>query len=91
MNLLVFFIPCFTILLTPSIKTPDLSNHFMILMISSISSFKVTKVVPYPALTTLHACIFFLDSPSISEADTMVTNDSSAFLFKKQEHSSIDQ
>ena len=62
-----FFILCFTVSLTPSMKTPEFFSDFMILIISSISSLGTTKVihfpaVPAPALFVAIAalpCIFF--------------------------------
>ena len=40
-QLLVFFISCFTVSVTPSINTPKSSSDFMILIISFISSFEI--------------------------------------------------
>ena len=53
-----FFISCFTVSVTPSINTPESSNDFMILIISFISSFEVSKVNPFPALTVSFPLIF---------------------------------
>ena len=50
---------CFTVLLTPSINTPEFPNDFMILIISSISLFEMTKVIQFPALTNLFPKCFF--------------------------------
>ena len=38
-----FFISCFTVSITPSINTRESSNDFMILIISFISSFEISK------------------------------------------------
>ena len=54
-----FCISCFTVSLTPSINTHESSNYFMILIISYISSFKINKVNPFPALTARFPFIFF--------------------------------
>ena len=43
-----FFIPCFTVLLAPSINRPGFSNDSTILIISSISSFEINKGNPLP-------------------------------------------
>ena len=48
---LVFFISSFTVSVTPSINTPESSNDSMIIIILFISSFKINKVNPFPALT----------------------------------------
>ena len=53
-----FFISYFTVSVTPSINTPESSNDFMILIISFISSFKINKVNPVPALTVSFPLIF---------------------------------
>ena len=52
-----FFISCFTVSVTPSINTPESSNDFVILIIF-ISSFKINKVNPFPALTTPFPIVF---------------------------------
>ena len=52
------FISFFTVSLTPSINSPEFYGDFMILIISSISAFEVTQVVPFPALTTPQPRIF---------------------------------
>ena len=46
-----FFTSCFTASVTPSINTPESSKNFTILITSSISSFKIRKVNPFPPLT----------------------------------------
>ena len=43
-HLLVFFISCFTALVTSSINTNESSNDFIILTLSHISSFEINKV-----------------------------------------------
>ena len=59
--LLVFFISCFAVSVTPSINTPKSSNDFMILLILFISSFEINKVNPFPALTAPFLIIFLAD------------------------------
>ena len=46
-----FFVSCFTISVAPSINRPESSGHFTILIISSISSYEMNNVNPFPALT----------------------------------------
>ena len=46
-----YFLSCFTESLTPSINTSEFSSDFIILIISSISSNEMTKVIPFPVLT----------------------------------------
>ena len=46
-----FFISSFTVSVTPLINTFEYSNDYMILIISFISSFEISKVNPFPALT----------------------------------------
>ena len=41
----------FTVLLIPVINTPEFSSDFVTLIISSKSSFEMTKVIPFPTLT----------------------------------------
>ena len=43
-HLLVFFISCFTALVTSSINTNESSNDFIILTLSHISSLEINKV-----------------------------------------------
>ena len=57
-RLLVFFISCFTVPVTPSINTPESLNEFIILIILIIYSFEVNKVNLFPALTTPFPLIF---------------------------------
>ena len=53
-----FFISCFSVSTVPSIKTPDFSSDYTILIISSISSFEINNVNRFPALTAPLALIF---------------------------------
>ena len=53
-----FFISCFTFSITPSINAAESSSDFLILIITSISSFKMKKVNPLPALAAPHPLIF---------------------------------
>ena len=53
-----FFISCFTVSITPSINTPESSNNFIILVISFISSFEISKVNPLFTLTDPFPLIF---------------------------------
>ena len=47
----LIFISCFTISVAPSIYRPDLSSDSTVLITSSLSSFELNKVNPFPALT----------------------------------------
>ena len=51
----------------------------MILIISSISSFEMTKMIPLPALTIPFPLIFIWIAPSIGEGDVMVANGANEF------------
>ena len=53
-----FFISSFTVSVTTSINTPESSSDFMIAIISSISSFEMNKVNPFPALAAPFPFIF---------------------------------
>ena len=53
-----FYIPCFTVSVTPSINRPDFSSDSTILIISPISSFEMNKMNPFPALTAPAPLIF---------------------------------
>ena len=64
-NFTSFFISCFTVLVVPSIYRPDFSSDFTILIISSISSFQLNKMNPFPALTALRPLIFISNFISI--------------------------
>lgn len=46
-----YFISCFTVSLTPSVKNPKFSSDFMI-VISHIFSFRMTKVIRFSSLKT---------------------------------------
>ena len=48
----------FTVSVTPSVKTPEPSYDFMILIISFISSFEINKVDRFPALTAPFPLVF---------------------------------
>ena len=76
-----FFISCFTVLVTPSINTPESPNDFMILIISFISSFEINKVNPFPALTALFPRIF-LSNLLIAFEVKLLTNSGKLFLAK---------
>ena len=56
--LLVFFISCFTVSVTPSINTLVSCIDFMIFIISFISAFKINKVNPFSVLTPPFPLIF---------------------------------
>ena len=56
------FISCFLVSLTPLINTPEFSSDYMILIISSNCSFKMAKVIPFPALTAASSRHFSLNS-----------------------------
>ena len=73
---------CFTVSLTPSINMRELSSDFMILIISSISSFQSTEVIPFPVLTKPFSCIFHWMTPFIAEADVTVANAVKTLLAK---------
>ena len=55
-----FFISCFTVSVTPSINTPEVSTDFMIAIISFISSFEINKINPFPTQTAPFPLIFLL-------------------------------
>ena len=54
----------------------------MILIISSISSFRITKVISIPALATPLPCIFASIAPSIEDTDDIVANGAKTVLAK---------
>ena len=60
-----FLISCFVVSRTPSI---------MVLIISSISSFEMTSVIYFSALTTPGPCIFLWIVPTIADADPIVAH-----------------
>ena len=57
---MVFFVSCITVSVIASKNTPESSRYFMILIISFMSSFKLSKVNSFPALTALFGLIFLL-------------------------------
>ena len=57
-NLPSCFFSCFTVSAAPSINKPELSNDFIILIISFRPSFEINKISPFPALTTHFPLIF---------------------------------
>ena len=67
------FISCFTVSVFPSINTPEFSGKVMILIISSITSFKMNKVNSFPSLTTPCALIF-LSKLSATDKVALVAN-----------------
>ena len=81
-RLLVFFISCFTVSVTPSINTPESSNDFTILIISLISSFEINKVNPFPALIALFPLIS-LANLFIAFEVKLLTNSSKLSLAKE--------
>ena len=48
----------FAVLVTPSINTFEALNDFMILIISCISSFEISKKIVFPALKSSFPLIF---------------------------------
>ena len=76
--LLVFFISCFTV----SIITPKSSNHFMILIVSFTSSFKINKVNPFPA-PTAPSPLIFLSNVFIAFDFKLLTNPGKLSLAKE--------
>ena len=74
------FISCFIVSLIPSINTPKFSSDFTILIVSSIFSFEMAKVIAFPALYDSSPTLFLWIPPSIAEADTIVANSTSTFL-----------
>ena len=60
--LLIFFISCFTVSVTPSINTYEFSSDFIISTISFISSFKRNKVNSLAPLTDPSALIIVLSN-----------------------------
>ena len=74
-----FFISCCIVSVTPSFSTLEFSNDLLMIIIPFISSFKMNKVNPFPALTALSlSCgsIFtiFPSKLSISNEVALVTN-----------------
>ena len=55
----------------------------MILILSFISSFEMTEVIYFPALSTHSLCILWI-ALSIGEALAIVTNDDKIFLAKQR-------
>ena len=53
-----FFFIFFTVLVSPSINTPESSNDFIILIISFVSSFEMYKVNLFPTLAASFPYIF---------------------------------
>ena len=60
-QLSVFFISWFTVSVTPSINSPESSNNFMIFKMSFISSLKMNKVNPFPAMIVHFPSIYLLN------------------------------
>ena len=60
-QLSVFFISWFTVSVTPSINSPESSNNFMIFKMSFISSLKMNKVNPFPAMIVHFPFIYLLN------------------------------
>ena len=81
-----FFISCFTASVNPSINTSKSSNNFTILIISSISSFEMNNVNPFPALTACLPLILlsnlFIPFEAALEA-ILLTNPGNLFLAKE--------
>ena len=78
-----FFVPYFTVLVTPSINTPTLkySNDFMILIRSFISAVEINKVNLFAAQTAPFLLIFLLNLFIVFEFK-LLTNLSKLFLAK---------
>ena len=83
-HILVFFISLFTVSVIPSINTFEYPNDFMILIISFISSFKIDKVNPFPALTAPFLPIF-LSIFFVAFEAKLLTNLGKLFLAKEIE------
>ena len=74
-----FYFSSFTVSVTPSNITPESSNDFIILIISFISSFKINKVNPFPALTAPFP-LMFLSNVFIAFEVKLLTNPGKLFL-----------
>ena len=91
-NLLTcLFISCFIVSLTPAINTSEFSSNFIILIISSNCSFEMTKMIPFPTLTTSLACVFLWTATSFAKADVIGANGARILLAKGQQLSSMYQ
>ena len=88
-----FFDSCFTISVAPSINRPESSGHFTILIISSISSYEMNNVNPFPALTAPYPLVFLSnlfntgDDPLVANSDKIsfakrTSRPNNAFLSK---------
>ena len=75
----IHLISSFTVLATPSINTHESYIDFMISIISFISSFKINKVTPFPALTAASPFIF-LPNLFIAFEVKLLTNPGKLFL-----------
>ena len=77
-----FFISCFTVSVAPSINRLDFFNDSTILIISSLSSFEMNQVNPFPSLTAPFPLIFLLNLSNTEEVAS-VTNLRKTSLGKK--------
>ena len=68
---------------------PEFPSDFMILVVSSISSFEMNKVNPVSALTAHHLLIF-LSTFSVTEEGALVANLDKTFLTKRTVRSISD-
>ena len=77
--LLLFFFLCFTDSVTPTNNKLECSNGFLVLIISSISSFEINNFNPFPALTAPFP-IIFLSIFLIAFEVKLLTNQGKLFL-----------
>ena len=82
-----FFISCFNVSVTPSTNILEFSSDFMILIISSIPSFQMSTVNPFPALTAPHQLIFLSKLSIIDEV--ALDSNLAKYLQSKEDQNSI--
>ena len=79
----VFFISCFIVSIILSINTFESSNDYIILIKSFISSFKLSKVNPFPALTAAFPLIS-ISNLFIAFESKLLTNSGKLSLAKEE-------
>ena len=82
-SLFFFFISCFIVSIMLSINTFESSNDYIILIISFISSFKLSKVNPFPALTASFPLIS-ISNLFIAFESKLLTNSGKLSLAKEE-------
>ena len=80
-----FLTSCFTVSVALSINRPESSSNIMIFIISSISSFELNKLYPFPALTAPCPVSFLSNLSNTDKVALVISLGSKTSLVKEKQ------